>query len=83
MSGFGIILFLFVITIAVSLNSIWKLMDNVELTQDHPLTVTRAVTEIEVLTTSIHRSMKDVVLSINKNERAYYLSLVEEDEKKV
>ena len=83
LSGFGIILFLFVITIAVSLNSIWKLMDNVELTQDHPLTVTRAVTEIEVLTTSIHRSMKDVVLSINKNERAYYLSLVEEDEKKV
>jgi signal transduction histidine kinase len=79
--GFSIVLLLFVITIIVSLKSVWTLKNNVELTHDHPLIVTRAVLKIEVLTISMHHSMKDVVLSMNKNERDHYILVVEENEK--
>ncbi len=79
--GFSIVLLLFVITIIVSLKSVWTLKNNIELTHDHPLIVTRAVLKIEVLTISMHHSMKDVVLSMNKNERDHYILVVEENEK--
>ena len=81
LGGFGMVLLLFIITVIVSLNSIWLLKENVELTHDHPLAVSKAVIRIEVLTTSMHSSLKDAVLSTNKNERANYLLTANRKEK--
>lgn len=81
LSGFAIVLLLFVGTIIYSLQSIHSLEQHVQMTHDHPLPVTRAVIKIEVDIMTIHRSMKDVVLSVNGEERAKYISVVQQSEK--
>lgn len=81
LSGFAIVLLLFVGTILYSLQSIHSLEHNVQMTHDHPLTVTRAVIKIEVDIMAIHRSMKDIVLSVNGVENAKYISVVQQSEK--
>ena len=80
LSGFIIILILFTGTIIFAIQSIHSLYDNVRKTLDHPLVVTRASTKIEVIVTSIHRSMKDVSLSYDKAERNKYIAIVSKDE---
>ncbi|HDZ28170.1 hypothetical protein LCGC14_0688660 [marine sediment metagenome] len=81
LSGFIIILVLFTGTIIFAIQSIRSLYDNVQKTHNHPLAVTRASQEIEVMVTSMHRSMKDVSLSYDKAERDRYIALVSDYEK--
>ena len=80
LSGFIIILILFTGTIIFAIRSIHSLYDNVIKTHDHPLAVTRASTKIEVMVASMHRSMKDVSLSYDKEERGRYIAFVSSDE---
>lgn len=81
LSGFAIILLLFAGPIIYSLQSIHSLAQKVQMTHDHPLTVTRAVIKIEVDIMTIHRSMKDIVLSVNGVEHGKYISVVQQSEK--
>lgn len=81
LGGFAIVLLLFVSMIIYSLQSIYSLEQHVQMTYDHPLTVTRAVIKIEVGIIAIHRSMKDVALSFSREERDKYISVVQLSEK--
>lgn len=81
LSGFAIVLLLFVGTILYSLQRFHSLEQHVQMTHDHPLTVTRAVIKIEVDIMAIHRSMKDIVLSVNGVEHGKYISVVQQSEK--
>lgn len=67
--GYLTLILLFIVTILIVLSSINSLDENVQKTHDHPLAVTRASKVIEVLVTSMHRSMKDVSFSADKEER--------------
>lgn len=80
LSGFIIILILFTGTIIFAIQSIHSLYDNVRKTRDHPLAVTRASIKIEVMVTSMHRSMKDVSLSYDKAERDKHIAIVSKAE---
>ncbi len=79
-SGFLILLLLFTVILLFTLNTIHSLYDNVKMTHDHPLVVTRASTMIAALVTAMHRSMKDVSLSYDKEERDRYVDIVSNDE---
>jgi len=78
--GFGFVLLLFTIAVIFTLTSIQSLSRNVQMTHDHPLAVTRASIRIEVMVTAMHRSMKDVSLSYDAEERGRYKAAVENNE---
>lgn len=64
----------------ISLHSIRLLKNNVQLTLDHPLTVTRATINIELLVTTIQRAIKDIVIADSESERNKYVDLINENE---
>ncbi len=53
-----------------------KLADTVSQLVSHPLTVTRSVLKANVGIVSMHRSMKDVVLSKNKSQLEEAINIV-------
>lgn len=79
-SGYAILLILFFGTTIFSIQRIDRLQKNVQMTHDHPLTVTRAVISIEVNITAMHRSMKDVAITQNARTRQKYIDLVKKTE---
>ncbi len=78
--SFLIVSVLFITIGIIALQNIDSLHKNIQMTHDHPLTVTRATLKIETLVITMHRSMKDVTLSRSKTQRDTYLSIVAENE---
>ncbi len=78
--SFIIVNLLFIAIGWLALDNIQLLRQNVEMTHDHPLTVTKAAVKIEFLITAIHRSMKNVTLSSSHKSRAEYIRIVEQNE---
>lgn len=76
-------LILFTVTLLFTLSSIRSLYDNVKMTHVHPLAVTCASKMIVVLVTAMHRSMKDVSLSYDKEERDRNVAIVSSDEEEI
>ena len=81
--GFSIILLLFVIVCLYALNNVYHIYDHIKTTIDHPLVVTTITEKIGTQITSMHRHMKDVSISENKQEKDEYINLVNEEEQNV
>jgi len=76
--GYAMAIVLFTLAGVYALHSLHVIDRAVHQTNAHPLTVTRAALQAGSQITSMHRYMKDVVLSSTPSERARYLGLVSE-----
>ena len=66
--GFALIIFLLVFLVIVAVDKIDTVTEQTKKIHDHPFKVSRAAITINSHLISMHRYMKDVVLSTNKNE---------------
>ena len=82
-SSFTVVLIFIVLLSAVSLFKIWELSSLIEKFNNHPLLVTYKTQDIQKNLVSMHRYMKDVVLSKNTKELQTALHMVSINEKQI
>ena len=81
--GFGLPA-IFMVAIAIySANKMASLSNMTDKLYKHPFAVSTSVLKIEVAITAMHRSMKDIVLAKDDNQRRNAMSALDDAEKKV
>lgn len=81
--GFGAVLLFPLILGLVSAMAVHKVSDLTEKLHAHPLAVSNAVRNIHIGITSIHRSMKDVLLADTDQQTIEAVKKIDEDEKMI
>lgn len=79
-------LFLTLFTISIGILALWNSNQHVKIIDDiynHPYTVSNSVQEIETNITSIHRSIKDIVLANDASEINLEINSINEQEKEI